>query len=123
MMEELVAALPPLGNSKVSDRVAGNRVIAAHEGVGPAGWGWSGHHGSAGGLPKVGDNMSLMLHNLLSILTLLCLQSPCELVGEVPGAGCPVRASPGKDRSSCKARGCFSTRGDLGLVDTMLHDI
>ena len=24
MMEELVAALPPLGNSKVSDRVAGN---------------------------------------------------------------------------------------------------
>ena len=30
MMEELVAALPPLGNSKVSDRVADNRVIAAH---------------------------------------------------------------------------------------------
>ena len=46
MMEELVAALPPLGNSKVSDRVAGNRVIAAHEGVRPAGRGWSGHHGS-----------------------------------------------------------------------------
>ena len=76
MMEELVAALPPLGNSKVSDRVAGNRVIAAHEGVGPAGWGWSGHHGSAGGLPKVGDNMSLMLHNLLSILTLLLDTGP-----------------------------------------------
>ena len=76
MMEELVAALPPLGNSKVIVRVAGNRVIAAHEGVGPAGWGWSGHHGSAGGLHKVGDNMVLMLHNLFSMLTLLLPAEP-----------------------------------------------
>ena len=76
MMEELVAALPPLGNSKVSDRVAGNRVIAAYEGVGPARWGWSGHYCSAGGLPKVDDNMSLMLHNLLSIFTLLLPTEP-----------------------------------------------
>ena len=63
-------------NMRYGDRVAGNRVIAAHEGVGPAGRGWSGHHGSAGGLPKVGDNMVLMLHNLFSMLTLLLPAEP-----------------------------------------------
>ena len=51
------------------------------------------------------------------------MQSPCDLVGEVPRAGCPVRASPGKYGSSCKARGCFSTRGDLGLVDRMALEL
>ena len=51
MMEELVAALPPLGNSKVRNGLI--VIQLPSEGFGPAWWSWTGHHRSSGGLSKV----------------------------------------------------------------------
>ena len=50
-MEELVAALPPLADSKV---LALLEDLLLFEGFGPAGWCWTGYYGSSWGLPKVG---------------------------------------------------------------------
>ena len=57
MMEELVAALPPLGNSKVSNGLI--VIQLPSEGFGPARWSWTGHHRSSGGLSKVGHMSAL----------------------------------------------------------------